>query len=63
MADDQMITYLLCTAVIGFCAYQLGRGAKRHIINNTIEALISFKYIKTRKVNGEIEMIPYDGEK
>ena len=63
MSTDQQLIQGLLVVVIGACCYQLGRGSKKQIINDTLEALINFKFLRTRTVNGEIEMIRYDEEK
>jgi|MDTC01.3.fsa_nt_gb hypothetical protein len=63
MSTDQQLIHILLVVVIGACCYQLGRGSKKQIINDTLEALINFKFLRTRTVNGEIEMIRYDEEK
>lgn len=55
--------WLLATAVLfTFVGFWFGRGETKTIIADTIDSLIREGYLRSRLVNGEIEVLKLDEE-
>ena len=58
---DNITLMWLCLGAASFCSFMIGRGVNRRevaaIIESVLDALIAENMLRTKKVNGEIEII------
>ena len=47
-------------AILMFCSYMIGSRRKTDNIKECIDALIASGFLKTKKVNGELEIIKWN---
>jgi hypothetical protein len=54
----------LCLGAASFCSFMIGRTASRRevtaIIESTLDALIAENMLRTKKVNGQVEILSWN---